>query len=89
MSDFQQTQKQIVDRYNAKMAIFNAMVNGRRISLLNSQEFKVSQMHTTICCIRKDLEDKNLPWVMKDEWIATGPYGKRIKEYWFEAKEEN
>lgn len=85
MNDFQQTHKQIVDRYNAKKAIYTAMTNGRRISLLDSMEFKVSEMHTQICKIRQDLEDKNLPYIMRDRWIE--PYGKKIKEYWFEKRE--
>lgn len=76
--------KQIADRYNAKKAIFQAMTKGRRISILDSSEFMVAEMHTTICKIRKDIEDKNLPWEMRDQWVE--PYGKRFKEYWLEAK---
>ena len=53
-NQFQQTHKQIVDRYNAKQAIYEAMTQGRHISLEDSLEFAVSQMHTTICFIRKD-----------------------------------
>ena len=84
-----QTQKQVADRYIAKQAIFNAMMNGRKISLIDSREFEVSQMHTTICYIRKDIEEKNLPVVMKDEWIEFGTHGKRCKRYWLEAKSNN
>lgn len=85
-NQFQQTQKQIVDRYNAKKAIYEAMTQGRHISLEDSLEFAVSQMHTTICSIRKDLQKKSLPYVMKDRWIDSGKYRKKIKEYWLEAK---
>lgn len=85
-TDFEQTHKQIVDRYNAKKAIFEAMTQGRHISLEDSQEFAVSQMHTTICYIRKDIEEKSLPYEMKDRWIESGKYRKKIKEYWLEAR---
>jgi hypothetical protein len=81
-----QTQKQIADRYIAKKAIFDAMMNGRKISLLDSVEFEVSQMHTTICNIRQDIEDKNLPYVLKDEWMEFGKHGKKCKRYWLEAR---
>ena len=84
--EYQQTHKQIVDRYNAKQAIYEAMTQGRHISLEDSLEFAVSQMHTTICFIRKDLQKKSLPYVMKDRWIDSGKYRKKIKEYWLEAK---
>ena len=81
-----QTQRQIADRYNAKKAIFDAMMNGRRISFLDSAEFEVSEMHTQMHCIRKDIEDKNLPYTLKDEWMEFGKHGKRCKRYWLEAK---
>ena len=81
-----QTQKQIIDRYNAKKAIFDAMMNGRRITMFDSQEFAVSQMHTMICFIRKDIERKKLPWVMKDEWVDFACTTKKCKRYWLEPK---
>lgn len=84
-----QTQRQIADRYIAKKAIFEAMLGGRKISLLDSVEFEVSQMHTQISSIRKDIEDKNLPWVLKDEWMEFGNHGKKCKRYWLENKSTN
>ena len=84
-----QTQRQIADRYIAKKAIFEAMLQGRKISLLDSVEFEVSQMHTQISSIRKDIEDKNLPWVLKDEWMEFGNHGKKCKRYWLENKSTN
>lgn len=83
MSEFEQTHKQIVDRYNAKKAIYEAMVSGRHISLFDTQEFRVAEMHTMICQIRQDIERKNLPWVMRNKWIS--PNGKKVKEYWLES----
>lgn len=81
-----QTNKQIADRYIAKKAIFDAMMNGRKISFLDSAEFEVSEMHTQMHCIRQDIEDKKLPVELKDEWMEFGKHGKKCKRYWLEAK---
>lgn len=80
------TSQQIVDRYNAKKAIFEAMTQGRKVSFLDSREFEVSEMHTIICKIRKDIDSKSLPWELKDQWISFGRHGKRCKEYWLERR---
>ena len=80
------TSQQIADRYNAKKAIFEAMTQGRKISFLDSREFEVSEFHTTICQIRKDIDSKSLPWELKDQWISFGRHGKRCKEYWLEKR---
>ena len=82
------TSQQIADRYNAKKAIFEAMTQGRKISFLDSREFEVSEMHTIICKIRKDIDSKSLPWELKDQWISFGRHGKRCKEYWLEKRVE-
>lgn len=82
------TSQQIADRYNAKKAIFEAMTQGRKISFLDSREFEVSEMHTIICQIRKDIDSKSLPWELKDQWISFGRHGKRCKEYWLEKRVE-
>lgn len=81
------TYEQIRDRYIAKQAIFAAMVAGRHISMLNSHEFKVSEMHTQMHCIKRDIADRNLPYIVHDRWIPCGTAGKRCKEYWLTAKE--
>lgn len=60
------TSQQIADRYNAKKAVFEAMTQGRKISFLDSKEFEVSEMHTTICPFRKDIDSKSLPWDLKE-----------------------
>ena len=80
------TSQQIADRYNAKKAVFEAMCKGRKVSFLDSREFEVSQFHTTICKIRKDIDSKSLPWELKDQWISFGRHGKRCKEYWLEKR---
>ena len=82
------TSQQIADRYNAKKAVFEAMLQGRKVSFLDSREFEVSEFHTTICKIRKDIDTKSLPWELKDRWISFGKYGKRCKEYWLERRME-
>lgn len=80
------TSQQIAERYNAKKAIFEAMCQGRKVSFLDSREFEVSEFHTTICQIRKDINSKSLPWDLKDRWITFGKHGKRCKEYWLERR---
>lgn len=80
------TSQQIADRYNAKKAVFEAMTQGRKVSFLDSREFEVSEMHTIICKIRKDIDSKSLPWELKDQWISFGRHGKRCKEYWLERR---
>ena len=80
--------EQIAARYNARKAIFNAMVEGRHISLADSKEFQVSQMHTQVCFIRKAIADKSLPYEMQSRWINLGPNKRRVKEYWLELKNE-
>ena len=83
------TSYQIADRYNAKKAIFEAMTQGRKVSFLDSREFEVSEFHTTICKIRKDIDSKSLPWELKDKWITFGKHNKRCKEYWLERRAES
>lgn len=82
--DCRYTQQQIADRYVARKAIFDALVRGREISLLNAREFKVSEMHTQIHCIREEIRKKDLPWILRDRWIESGTSGKRCKQYWLE-----
>ena len=83
----EQTHDQIADRYIAKQAIFDAMIRGRRITLKDSREFKCSEMHTQIHCIRQDIKDKRLPWELCSRWVDVNLAGKRCKEYWLEPIE--
>lgn len=83
------TSRQIADRYNAKKAVFEAMLGGRKINFFDSAEFKVSQMHTIICRIRKEIRRKNLPYTLCDEVFTFGPKNKRGKNYWIIRKEED
>ena len=83
------TSQQIADRYKAMKAIFEAMTQGRKVSFLDSREFEVSEMHTIICKIRKDINEKNLPYELKDKWITFGKHNKRCKVYWLERRAES
>lgn len=63
------------------------MIAGRHISLVNSEEFQLSQMHTAISKIRKRILHNSLPYVMRDRWITIGENKVQCKEYWLEEKE--
>lgn len=67
--------------------VLNAMIAGRHISLVDSEEFELSQMHTAICKIRKRILHNSLPYVMRDRWIYIGDSKVPCKEYWLEEKE--
>lgn len=64
--------------------IIEALKDGRLLSVYNSREFHVSEMHTCFCIIRQKIRDGKITgYVMKDEWRVT-PDGIRYKVYWFE-----
>ena len=75
-----QSNEQIAARYTAKKAILQGMIDGRTISFLDSSEFKVSEMHTQMHCISRDIEEKKLPYILRKEWFEFAP-GKRAKRY--------
>lgn len=77
------TNEDIAAQEKCKKAVFEAMLNGRHVDLRNSHEFRVSQMHTTIHKIRRDIERKHPDLVLCDEWLrleGTRPF----KSYWIE-----
>ena len=74
-----------MERKSKTQKVLNAMIAGRHISLVNSEEFALSQMHTAICKIRKRILHNSLPYVMRDRWITIGKV--QCKEYWLEEKE--
>ena len=82
-----QTDDQIAARYVARQAILEAMKKGRRVSFLDASDFRCSEMHTQICCIRQQIERQGLPYVLQSEWAAL-PNGGRYKEYWLEDAPE-
>lgn len=83
----QESHDQIAARYVANEAIFQAMRDGRHITLKDSREFGVSEMHTQICTIRKKLAKGTHPYIMQSAWVEDN--GVRFKEYWLEEKENN
>ena len=82
--DVRDEQRQISAREIAKHEVFKALQAGRKISIFNSKEFRLSQMHTTICKIRQEIDRRSLPWVLCDRWVTYGPRKIRCKEYWLE-----
>lgn len=87
-TDADYTAEQVEARYVAKKAIFDAMTGGRHITFLDSHEFKCSEMHTQMHCIRRDIELLDLPYVLHADWTTFGNSGKRCKVYWLEEKKE-
>lgn len=84
---YEPTSQQIADRYDAKKAVFEAMLGGRKIDFRDGREFQLSQMHTTICNIRKDIAKRGLPYILCDEVFHFGPKNKVAKKYWIIRKE--
>lgn len=79
------TKKQAEKRQTQISKIIAAMKAGRHISLFDSAEFQVSEMHTCICYIRKYVTKGMIPGVkMCDKW-CTNENDVRYKEYWFES----
>lgn len=76
--------KEMMER---KAGVFAAMKAGRRISLRNADEFKVSQMHTTLHQIHRDIVRQNLPWIWCKEKVRPNPDGRPFCEYWLIPKE--
>lgn len=80
------TNEDIAARYVARRAIFEAM-KSRKVSLEDAERFRVSQMHTQIHCIRREIQDKRLPWVLCDEAVQR-PGRRGYKRYWLIPKED-
>ena len=80
------TNEDIAAQARCKKAVFEAMLAGRHVDLRNAQEFHVSQMHTAIAQIRRDIDRKHPDLVLCDEWVrleGTRPF----KSYWLVEKE--
>ena len=83
------TQEDMAAQARAKKAVFQAMMEGRRVDLTMADRFKVSQMHTAISQIRKDITRKNLPVILCDEWVRPSDGNRPYKQYWFIQKEQD
>lgn len=75
------TQEDIAAQARCKQAVFEAMLAGRVLSLRDGREFRAAEMHTIFCNIRRDIERKDLPYTLCDEWVR--PHDSRpYKRYW-------
>lgn len=82
------TEDDMVSQAKCQKAVFNALLGGRKIDLRNAAEFRVSQMHTTIAKIRRDIYRQHPELTLCDEWIR--PEGTRpYKRYWIIKNEIN
>ena len=81
------TKTQENKRNYAIRRIIKALKMGRVLSVYDSREFRVSEMHTCFCIIRQKIRDGKITgYVMKDQW-RTDCDGTRYKIYWFEDGE--
>lgn len=81
------TNDDIAAQMRAKKAVFAALMAGRRVDLTMAAEFQVSQMHTAIAQIRRDIWRKDLPYVLCDEWLRPTDGARPYKQYWLVQKE--
>lgn len=71
------------DRYIATKAILNALKDGRQLSQLDCEEFKVEDMRTIVSHLKPKYQDTHdLQFV----WITTPVLNRRIKLYWLTPK---
>ena len=70
-------------KYNATLAILNALKGGRHLSQMDCREFMVEDMRTYVSHLKPRYEDTH---ALKFKWIKTPVRGARIKEYWLESR---
>lgn len=83
------TNDDIAAQMRAKKAIFAALMAGRRVDLTMAAEFHVSQMHTAIAQIRRDISRKHHDLILCDEWLRPDDGRRPYKQYWLVQKEGN
>ena len=83
------TNDDIAAQMRAKKAVFAALMAGRRVDLTMAAEFHVSQMHTAIAQIRRDISSKHLDFILCDEWLRPDDGRRPYKQYWLVQKEGN
>ena len=83
------TNDDIAAQMRAKKAVFAALMAGRRVDLTMAAEFHVSQMHTAIAQIRRDISSKHLDLILCDEWLRPEDGRRPYKQYWLVQKEDN
>lgn len=82
-----QTPEQFETRASRDEKLWQALLKGRHISLNDQREFKLAELHTSFCYIRKRIAQHNLPFVLCDRWI-TSNRNTRCKEYWLIPRPE-
>lgn len=85
---YEATNEDIAARYSARKAIFNALLAGRVISLEDAAEFRVSQMHTQMAGIRREIQDKGLPYVLCAREKRPDPSRRGFNEYYLIPKDD-
>jgi len=79
------TREDIAAQAQYKKAVFLALCSGRKVSLKDAAEFHLSQMHTAIAQIRRDIAKSHPDMTLCDEWVR--PEGSRpFKRYWIVKK---
>ena len=73
-------------KYIAKKAILEALLNGRHLSQMDCREFQIEDMRTPVCHLKPRFEATH---ELKTEWIRTPVRNARIKQYWLEPKQES
>lgn len=71
-------------KYIAKTAILNALLEGRHLSQMDCREFMIEDMRTPISHLKPRFEETH---TLKSEWILTPVRKARIKSYWLERKQ--
>lgn len=82
------TQDDIAAQARAKKAVFLALMAGRRVDLTMAEQFQLSQMHTAIAQIRKDIDRKHPDLQLCDEWVRPAEGVRPYKQYWIVKKED-
>lgn len=67
--------------YNARLAIYQALTNGRHLSQMDCAEFEIEDMRTRVSHMQDDFTSAG--FTLRKKWIQT-PKGRRVKEYWLE-----
>ena len=79
-----QSNEQVAARYNARKAVFAALLQGRHLSQMDCREFQIEDMRTPVSHMKDKFEAEGK--VLNSQWIKT-PKGRSIKEYWLTNRE--
>lgn len=72
------------NKKSAKMAILQALYDGRKLSQLDCKEFEVEDMRTPVSHLKPFFENTH---ILRKEWIVTPVHKARIRQYSLERKE--